>query len=117
MSPFNEATTVEAPIIDWLQSEDLGWRYEDCKAVAREYRVRRADGSVDEREVLLLPILKERLIALNPGVIADDERAERVISRLRAERDNQEWLRWLRNEKTMKFAVDEQEQNIRLIDY
>jgi type I restriction enzyme R subunit len=113
----NEGRTVETPLLDWLQSPELGWRYEDARAVAKEYRARRADGTVDEREVLLLPILKERLIALNPGVITDDERAERVISRLRAERDNQEWLRWLRNEKTMKFAVDEPEQNIRLIDY
>jgi len=113
----NEARTVENPILDWLQSPELGWRYEDAKAVAREYRARRTDGAVDEREVLLLPILKERLIALNPGVINDDERAERVISRLRAERDNQEWLRWLRGEKTFKFAVDEPEQNINLIDY
>jgi len=113
----NEARTVENPMLDWLQSPELGWRFENAKAVGREYRARRADGSVDEREVLLLPILKERLIALNPGVIIDDERAERVISRLRAERDNQEWLRWLRNEKTMKFAVDEPEQNIILIDY
>lgn len=113
----NEARTVESPILEWLQSPELGWRYEDARAVAREYRVRRADGSLDEREVLLLPILKERLIALNPGIIDDDERAERVISRLRSERDNQEWLRWLGNEKTFKFAVGEPEQNIRLIDY
>src|SRR5688572_6512018 len=113
----NEARTVENPILEWLQTEELGWRYEDAKAVVREYRVRRADGSVDEREVLLLPILKERLIALNSGVITDDERAERVIFRLQAERDNQEWLRWLRNEKTYKFAVDEPEQTIQLVDY
>src|SRR5664280_2604807 len=88
----NEARTVENPILDWLESEELGWRYEDAKTVAREYRLRRADDTVDEREVLLLPILKERLMALNPGVITDEERAERVISRLRVERDNQEWL-------------------------
>ncbi|MGH9697840.1 MAG: type I restriction endonuclease subunit R [Candidatus Acidiferrales bacterium] len=113
----NEARTVETPVLDWLQSQELGWRYEDARAVAREYRIRRADDTVDEREVLLLPILKERLIALNPDVITDDERAERVISRLRNERDNQEWLRWLRNEKTMSFAVNEPSQTIRLIDY
>jgi len=113
----NEARTVENPLLDWLQSEELGWRYEDAKTVAREYRARRADGTVDEREVLLLPILKEKLIELNPGVITDDERAERVISRLQAERDNSEWMRWLRGEKTMKFAVDEMEDNIQLVAY
>ena len=113
----NEARTVENPILDWLQSPELGWRYESAKAVAREYRVRRSDGSVDEREVLLLPILKEQLIALNPGVITDDERAERVISRLRAERDNQEWLRWLRGEQTISFAVGETAKNIKLLDF
>lgn len=113
----NEARTVEYPLLEWLQSPELGWRYEDSRAVAREYRARRSDGTVDEREVLLLPILKECLIALNPGVINDDERAERVISRLRAERDNQEWLRWLRGEQSMSFAVGETAQNIRLIDY
>jgi type I restriction enzyme, R subunit len=113
----NEARTVENPFLGWLESPELGWRYEGAKDVAREYRARRGDGSVDEREVLLLPILKQQLVALNPGVITDDERAERVISRLRAERDNQEWLRWLRGEKSIKFAVDEPEQNIHLIDY
>src|SRR5258708_180928 len=94
----NEARTVENPVVDWLQSEELGWRYENAKAVAREYRLRRTDDTVDEREVLLLPILKERLIALNPAVITDEDRADRVVSRLRVVRDNQEWLRWLRNE-------------------
>ena len=113
----NEARTVENPILEWLQSEDLGWRYEDAKTVAREYRLRRNDDTVDEREVLLLPILKERLMALNPGVITDEDRAERVVSRLRIERDNEEWIRWLRNEKTMSFSVDETAQNITLIDY
>lgn len=113
----NEERTVENPLLDWLQSPELGWRYEDAKAVAREYRARRADGAVDEREVLLLPILKERLIALNPGVITDEERAERVISRLRAERDNQEWLKWLRGEQSMSFAVGETAQNVRLVHF
>jgi hypothetical protein len=51
----NEARTVENPILDWLQSEELGWRFEDSKAVAREYRLRRGDDTVDEREVLLCP--------------------------------------------------------------
>src|SRR6266550_8058601 len=39
----NEFRTVETPVLDWLQSEHLGWRYEDATAVAREYRARRSD--------------------------------------------------------------------------
>lgn len=113
----NEERTVENPILDWLQSAELGWRYEDAKAVAREYRARRPDGSVDEREVLLLPILTERLIALNPGVIQGEDTASRVISRLRNLRDNHEWLAWLRGECGMNFAVGEMTKNIRLIDF
>jgi type I restriction enzyme R subunit len=54
---------------------------------------------------------------LNPSVITDDERAERVISRLQAERDNREWLSWLRGEKSMVFEVGETAQNVKLIDY
>jgi type I restriction enzyme, R subunit len=61
--------------------------------------------------------LKERLMALNPEVITDEDRAERVVSRLRVERENQEWLRWLRNEKTMSFAPGEPAVNIKLIDF
>lgn len=115
--PYCEATTVENPILDWLQSPELGWRFEDAKAVASEYRVRTTDGAVDEREVLLLTILKEKLIALNPGVITDEERADRIITLLRGLKDNQEWFKWLRNEKTFKFATNEQAQEIRLVDY
>jgi type I restriction enzyme R subunit len=113
----NEERTVEDPLIEWLQSPELGWRYENAKAVAREYRARRADGAVDEREVLLLPILKERLIALNAGIILDDEDAERVISRLRNLRDNGEWLAWLRGEHSLNLTLGDTDKNIRLIDY
>ena len=31
----NEARTVENPLLEWLQSEELGWRYEDAKTVPR----------------------------------------------------------------------------------
>jgi type I restriction enzyme R subunit len=113
----NEERTVENPLLDWLQSPELGWRYEDAKAVAREYRARLADGTVDEREVLLLPILKERLIAINPGIVRDDDEAERVISQLRNLRDNQQWLRWLRGEQTIVQMVSETAKTVRLIDY
>ncbi|MBW4523362.1 MAG: HsdR family type I site-specific deoxyribonuclease [Scytolyngbya sp. HA4215-MV1] len=107
---FNEDRTVEQPILEHLQKPELGWRYENRDAVQQKYR-----ANLDE--VLLLPILRQKLKDLNPGVITSDERANIVINRLRALQDNQEWLKWLRNEKTMQFAADEQYQTITLIDY
>ena len=67
--------------------------------------------------MLLIPVLRERLKLLNPGVVVDDDRADMVIIRLRALRDNQEWISWLRGEKTMTFGPDEKAQTIRLIDF
>ena len=90
---WNEEYTVEHPILDWLQTPELGWRFENQAEVNERYRT-------DEVEVLLLPILRERLKRLNPGVITDDARAEAILTLLRAERDNAEWIAWLRNEKT-----------------
>jgi type I restriction enzyme R subunit len=108
---FTEYKTVEKEILNSLQSPELRWRYEEGDAVNIRYR------NGDEQETLLLPILREKLKALNPEVITTDERADLVITRLRALRDNQEWLRWLRGEMTMQFAQDERHQNIRLIDF
>lgn len=107
---FSEAKTVEQPILNWLTSPDLGWRYESRKSVENHYRD-------NEIEVLLLPILRGKLKELNPYIITDDERADQIILKLRAERDNQEWLAWMRNEKTHQFSPDEKYQRIRLIDY
>lgn len=117
MTRFSEEATVENPILEWLQTPELGWHFEDRRSVEANFRARLANGSVDEREVLLLPILKQKLLELNPGVITDDERADRVVTLLRGLRDNQEWIAWLRNEKTLKFAPNEPSRTIRLIDY
>ena len=115
--PFTEARTVENPILKWLHSPELGWRYENQTQVIKKYRTDDVTGVYDEREVLLLPLLRKKLKELNPNVITDDDRADRIIFQLRKETDNQEWLRWLRNEKTFEFAQDEKSQPIKLIDY
>jgi len=108
---FTEYKTVEKEILDCLQSKELGWRYEPGDEVSAKYR------GGDEQEMLLLPILREKLKELNPAVITDDERANIIIQKLRALKDNQEWIQWLRGEKTYKFAQDEPSRNIHLIDY
>lgn len=107
---FSEAKTVENPILDWLTSPELNWRFEDQSSVVKHYRE-------NEVEALLLPLLRQNLKDLNPDVITEDARADQILLRLRAERDNAEWLSWMRNEKTHQFASDEQYQRINLIDY
>jgi len=71
----------------------------------------------DEVEVLLLPILRQKLKDVNPGVITDDVRADVILTKLRAIRDNAEWISWLRNEATYQFSADEKAHRINLIDY
>lgn len=107
---WNEETTVEHPIIEWLQTSELRWRYETQTEVAERYRT-------EEVEVLLLPILRQKLMELNPGVVTDDARADVILTRLRATRDNAEWISWMRNERTYSFSADEKARQIKLIDY
>jgi type I restriction enzyme, R subunit len=107
---WNEENTVEHPIIEWLLTPELGWRFEDQVEVNERYRT-------DEVEVLLLPILRQKLKDLNPGVITDDARAEVILTKLRGIRDNAEWFTWMRNEETYKFSAEESAQPIKLIDY
>lgn len=108
---FTEYKTVEKEILDTLQSAELGWRYMHGDQVTAEYR------GGDEQEMILIPVLRERLKALNPGVLVDDDRTNMVITRLRAIRDNQEWISWLRGEQTMKFGPDENAQTLTLINF
>jgi len=108
--PWNEENAVEHPILDWLQTLELGWRYETRTEVSDRYRT-------DEVEVLLLPILRQKLKELNPGVITDDARADAILTKLRAIRDNAEWISWLRNEQTYSFSADETARQINVIGY
>jgi type I restriction enzyme R subunit len=108
---FNEYKTVEKEILDALQSRDLGWRYMPGDQVTANLR------GGDEQEMLLIPVLRERLKRLNPAVVVDDDRANVVITRLRALRDNQEWIAWLRGERTVQFVPEENAQTITLVDF
>jgi type I restriction enzyme R subunit len=107
---WNEENTVEHPIIEWLMTPEMGWRFEDQAAVDERYRA-------DEVEVLLLPILRRKLQELNPSVITDDARADAILTKLRGIRDNAEWFSWMRNEQIYKFSAEENAQPITLIDY
>jgi type I restriction enzyme R subunit len=108
---FTEYKTVEKEILDCLTDKHLKWRYEPGDQVTATYR------GGDEQEMLLIPILRAKLRELNPGIITTNERADLIIQRLRPLMDNQEWIAWLRGEKTYKFAQDEPSRNIHLVDF
>jgi type I restriction enzyme R subunit len=106
---FNEETTVEREIIEHLKGGKLGWTWRSREQL-QAYRS-------DEREVLLLPLLREKLKVLNPTVLADDARVDAIITKLRGCRDNQQWLTWLKDGVNYKFDAAENAQDVRLIDY
>lgn len=106
---FCEDTTVEREVIEHLKSNTLGWTYRSRDQVA-ELRP-------DDREVLLLPLLRQKLRALNPDIITDEARVDTVITKLRACRDNQQWLAWLKDGVNYQFDPGEKTRDVRLIDY
>ncbi|MFZ5651834.1 MAG: type I restriction endonuclease [Bacillota bacterium] len=106
---YCEETTVEREIIEHLKSKALGWTYRSRDEVA----LLRSD----EREVLLLPLLREKLKALNPNVLTDEARVDAIITRLRACRDNKQWIAWLKDGVNYKFDPAENAQDVLLINY
>jgi type I restriction enzyme R subunit len=78
-------------------------------------------------EVMVASWVKEALIALNPDIAEDPERAETVIYALRAillsvqgdglVRANENFMAWLRGEKTMPFGPNGEPVAVRLVDF
>lgn len=106
---FNEETTVEREIIELLQTTALGWSYHS-RAQVTELRP-------DDREVLLLPLLRKKLKALNPAILTDEARVDAIITKLRACRDNIQWLEWLQSGVNYQFDTAEKAKDVRLIAY
>lgn len=106
---FNEETTVEREIIEHLKAPRLSWTWRSREAL-KVYRA-------DEREVLLLPVLREKLKALNPAILTNEARVDAIITKLRGCRDNEQWLAWLKDGVNHKFDAAENTQDVRLIDY
>ncbi len=106
---FNEETTVEREIIEHLKSDALGWTWRSRDQIATQ--------RPDDREVLLLPLLRDKLKQLNPAVLIDDARVDAIITKLRACRDNQQWLAWLKHGVNHQFDPSETYKDVRLIDF
>lgn len=106
---FNEETTVEREIIEHLKSAKLGWSWRSREQVTKH--------RPDEREVLLLPLLREKLKELNPTILTDEARVDAIITKLRACRDNAQWLAWLKDGINHQFDPTETTKDVRLIAY
>src|SRR5687767_14886825 len=112
--PFNEANTVEAMVLDRMTK--LGWTYVHGPQLSRS-----------TTDVLLEGELGKALIKLNPDIAEEPERADEVIYKLRAViggvlgfglvRANEEFMEWVRGNKTMAFGPNGEHVQIRLIDF
>lgn len=136
---FTEANTVEQMILDAVTKlggkqtamlrEDLpGWGESHGGELHPAHwtyvpaiQVPRQSG-----EVMVEPWLREALVRLNPEIATQPDRADEVIYNLRAcilsvqgdglVRANENFMAWLRGEKTMPFGVNGEHVTVRLVD-
>src|SRR5690348_5624976 len=117
---FSESNTVEKMIVDLTAklapSFSLSsWQYLPASEVPRACP-----------EVMVEAWVREALILLNPEIAEQPDRADEVIYNLRAcilsvqadglVRANENFMAWLRGEKTMPFGSNGEHVTIRLVD-
>jgi len=101
---------VEREVIEHLQGKALGWTYRSREEIL-------AQRGHDGREVLLLPVLREKLKQLNPAVLTSDARVDAIVTKLRACRANRQWIAWMRNGVNHQFDPAEKTKDVRLVDF
>jgi len=111
---FNERNAVENYIRDLLVP--LGWTFVPSYELKRQ-----------ESDVLLEDSVNDALVRLNPEIKADHAKAEEILYRLRAiilsvrgsglVKTNEEFSKWLKNEKSMPFGEHGEHVSVNLIDY
>lgn len=139
---FTESNTVEQMILDAATSLGSG----AGSSVLREEPPAGWGGSLGEEfkpsrwtyvaatalprqpgEVMVEPWVREALISLNPEIAEQPDRADEVIYALRAillsvqgdglVRANENFMAWLRGEKTMPFGPNGEHVAVRLVDF
>ena len=111
---FNEANAVEEFLLSRMAS--LGWSYAHGPTLNRS-----PSDAMLERSV------RAALIRLNPDIAIEPDRADEVIYILRGiilgigddglVRANEEFMSWVRGERTMQFGPNSEHVTIRLIDF
>ena len=132
---FTESNTVEQMILDDVTTPlaagetQQGYKID---SLGRELRPARwsylpaTELPRQSSDVMVEPWVREALIKLNPEIAAQPDRAEEVIYKLRAcilsvqadgiVRANENFMAWLRGEKTMPFGAGGEHVPIRLVD-
>jgi len=105
-----ERPTVQDPLIDY--AVEIGWGY---LSPDEALTLRRGESGT-----LLYPTLRDKLIALNPGVVTVDN-VDQVIARIESVRNtidgNAEVLAWLRGERSVYVQTEKRQRNVMLIDF
>ena len=140
---FNESNTVEQMILDALSADTTGghrpFELKDAPgwgaslggdmvagAAAHWEYVPAADVPRQAGDVMVEPWLRLALIRLNPEIANQPDRADEVLYALRAillavqadglVRANENFMDWLRGEKTMPFGPNGEHVPVRLVD-
>ena len=136
---FNESNTVEQMILDALVKDgraDLAVVREEPTpggSLGGEFQSAHWDYVPGPRlprqpgEVMVDSWVRDALLRLNPEIAAQPDRADEVIYKLRAcllsvqadglVRANENFMSWLRGEKTMPFGPNGEHVTVRLVDF
>ena len=109
-SPSSERSSVQEPLLRY--ATDVGW-----SRLAQEDALSLRGG---ESGTLLYPVLRQKLIELNPGVVSP-ENVDAIVARIEGARPsiegNVEVLAWLRGERTVFVEAEKRQRNVMLIDF
>jgi type I restriction enzyme R subunit len=105
-----ERKTVQEPLLRYVSQ--IGWARLDPEEALT---LRRGESGT-----LLYPTLRDKLIALNPGILTVDS-ADAVIARIEAVRTtiegNAEVLAWLRGERSVFVETEKRQRNVVVVDF
>ena len=111
---FNEANAVEEFLLSRMTG--LGWTYVHGPKLART-----------SNDAMLEQSVRSALVRLNPEIAADRDLVDEVIYKLRGVvlgvagdslvRANEEFMAWVRGERTMPFGPNGEHVTIRLVDF
>ena len=109
---ITEKADVQEKITEYLRN--LDWEIIYPEDALRKYR------NNDITEPFLLPILRQKLMELNKGIL-DEKSLDELLRRLRnlqpSLKGNKEFLQYLRGLKTVYVKSEKRERNVKLIDF